>query len=118
MQISGPFYRMSLRPNLSVRFGEFPYTIKHLLYTYVRDYVNHSLTRVFFDLRGQIEAPASAHTMVSGRNSPYHRPYLGDAQSKRINVTSTLWAIIPAVGLGVAHCLLPPYSIVRHSVKM
>jgi hypothetical protein len=38
--------------------------------------------------------------MVSGRDGPYHRPYLGDAQSKCIDVIPTPWAIIPALGLG------------------
>ncbi len=71
-----------------------------------------------FDLRGQIEAPASAHTMVSDRDGPYHRPYLGDAQSRHINVILIPWAMPHALGLGIAQVLASLYNIVLHSVKM
>ena len=56
--------------------------------------------------------------MVSGRDGPYHRPYLGDTQSKGIDGIPTSGAIIPALGLGVAQVLATLYNIVRHSVEM
>ena len=37
--------------------------------------------------------------MVSGRDGPYYRPYLGDAQPKGINVILTPWAMTRALGL-------------------
>ena len=40
--------------------------------------------------------------MVSGHDGPYHHPYLGNAQSRHIDVIPIPWAIIPALGLGVA----------------
>ena len=55
--------------------------------------------------------------MVSGRYGPYHRPYLGYAQSKRIDVIPTSWAIIHALGLGVAQ-LGSTYDTEVYSVKM
>jgi hypothetical protein len=72
----------------------------------------------FLYLRGQVEAPALARTMVSGRYGPYHRPYLGYAQSKHIDVIPTSWAIIPALGLGVAQVLGSTYDTEVYSVKM
>ena len=38
-------------------------------------------------------------TIVSGRDGPYHRPYLGGAQTKRIDVIPTPWAMTHALGL-------------------
>ena len=55
--------------------------------------------------------------MVSDCDGPYHRQYLGDAQSQRINVIPTPWAMTRALGLGVAQVLATLYNIVRHSEK-
>jgi hypothetical protein len=107
----------SLSPNLSVRFENSGSAIKSTV-PYVGESVNHLLSRFFFSLRGQVEAPATARTMVSGRYGPYQRPYLGYAQSKRINVIPTSWAIIPALGLGVAQVLGSTYDTEVYSVKM
>jgi len=55
--------------------------------------------------------------MVSDRDGPYHRQYLGDAQSQRIDVIPTPWAMTRALGFGVTHVLATPYNIVRYSEK-
>jgi hypothetical protein len=55
--------------------------------------------------------------MASDRDGPYHRQYLGDAQSQRIDVIPTPWATTRALGLGVAQVLMQPYLRNRHSEK-
>ena len=38
-------------------------------------------------------------TMVSGRDAPYHRPYMGDARTKCIDLIPTPRAMTRALGL-------------------
>ncbi len=47
---------------------------------------------------------------------PYHHPYLGDAQSKGINVIPTLWVIIHALGLGVTQVSAPISMYIQHRI--
>ena len=55
--------------------------------------------------------------MVSDRDGPYHRQYLGDAQSQRIDVIPTPWATTRALGLGVTQVLAMVWAILRYSEK-
>ena len=55
--------------------------------------------------------------MASDRDGPYHRQYLGDAQSQRIDVIPTPWATTRALGLGVAQVLAMVWAILRYSEK-
>ena len=49
--------------------------------------------------------------MVSDRDGPYHRQYLGDAQRQHIDDIPTPWAMTRALGLGVAQVLATLYNI-------
>ena len=55
--------------------------------------------------------------MVRDGNGPKHGLWTCGAQTKRIDVTPTPWAIIPALGLGVVHCLHSMYDGVQYSKK-
>jgi hypothetical protein len=55
--------------------------------------------------------------MVRYGNGPKHRLWTCGAQTKRIDVTPTPWAIIPALGLGAVHFLRSLYNKVQYSEK-
>ena len=79
---------------------------------FVGEYENHLLSQVFFFPPRTGLGTALARTMVSDRDGPYHCQYLGNAQSQRIDVIPTPWAMTRALGLGVAQELATLYNIV------
>jgi hypothetical protein len=52
--------------------------------------------------------------MAAAGLPPYHHPYLGDAQTKGIDVIPISGAVIPALGLGANEVSAPICIYIRH----
>ncbi len=87
-----------------------------------RDFNSYSILRTIVLVPPTPLSPELLRSLVStmaaaGSSAlPYHHPYLGDAQTKGIDVIPTSGAIIPVLGLGVAQVSAPISMYIRHRI--